>query len=263
MPRANRYYVPGYTWHLTHRCHKKEFLLKFDRDRARYLWWLFEAKKRFHLCILNYVVTSNHVHILVVDTGDNAIPKSMQLIAGRTGQEYNARKDRKGTYWEDRYHATAVQTNEHLVRCMLYIDFNMVRAGVVGHPSFWPYGGYQEIVAPPKRYARVDHGMLIDLLGMHGLDELSAWYRACVDEELRRAGHRRAPGWTESLAVGDKGYVDEVKQNLLSRAVVRKTHEREEGVFELREPVVSYNPVFDPQNSLLSLKNSVKWGVNQ
>ena len=32
---------------------------------------------------------------------------------------------------------------------------------------------------------------------------------------------------------------------------------------ELREPVVSYNPVSDPQNSLLSLENSVKWEVNQ
>ena len=27
-------------------------------------------------------------------------------IAGRTGQEYNQRKKRKGTFWEDRYHAT-------------------------------------------------------------------------------------------------------------------------------------------------------------
>jgi len=30
---------------------------------------------------------------------------------------------------------------------------------------------------------------------------------------------------------------------------------------ELREPVVSYNPVFDPPNSILSLENSVKWEV--
>ena len=29
MPRANRHYIPGYVWHITHRCHKKEFLLKF------------------------------------------------------------------------------------------------------------------------------------------------------------------------------------------------------------------------------------------
>jgi hypothetical protein len=27
------------------------------------------------------------------------------LIAGRTGQEFNQRKSRKGAYWEDRYHA--------------------------------------------------------------------------------------------------------------------------------------------------------------
>jgi len=33
MPRANRYFLPGYIWHITHRCHKKEFLLKFSTDR--------------------------------------------------------------------------------------------------------------------------------------------------------------------------------------------------------------------------------------
>jgi hypothetical protein len=35
----------------------------------RYLRWLFEAKKRFGLSVLNYMVTSNHVHFLVKDTG--------------------------------------------------------------------------------------------------------------------------------------------------------------------------------------------------
>jgi len=46
--------------------------LKFDRDRQRYLWWLFEARKRDHLCILNYTVISNHVYI-PVETGNQAI----------------------------------------------------------------------------------------------------------------------------------------------------------------------------------------------
>ena len=50
--------------------------------------WLFEAKKRFNLCVLNYMVTSNHVHLLVYDNnGPDVIPKSMQLIAARTTQE--------------------------------------------------------------------------------------------------------------------------------------------------------------------------------
>jgi len=39
MPRANRHYIPGCVWHITHRCHKKEFLLKFVRDDRRYLQW--------------------------------------------------------------------------------------------------------------------------------------------------------------------------------------------------------------------------------
>ena len=61
--------------------------------------------------------------------------QSIQLIAGRTAQEYNERKGRQGAYWEDRYHATAVQANQHLHRCMVYIDLNMVRAGTVSHPA--------------------------------------------------------------------------------------------------------------------------------
>jgi REP element-mobilizing transposase RayT len=69
MARANRHYIPGYIWHITHRCHKKEFLLKFARERQRWISWLFEAKKRFGLSALNYAVTSNHIHLLVLDTG--------------------------------------------------------------------------------------------------------------------------------------------------------------------------------------------------
>jgi hypothetical protein len=51
--------------------------------------WVFEAKKRFGLSVLDYMVTCNHVHLLIKDTGPNVIARSMQLIAGRTGQEYN------------------------------------------------------------------------------------------------------------------------------------------------------------------------------
>ena len=144
MPRANRYFLPGHVWHYS-RCHQREFLLKFAQDRRRYLHWLFEAKKRFGLCVLDYIVTSNHVHLLVKDTGQDVIAESMQLIAGRMAQEYNERKGRHGAFCQDRYHATAIEADEHLYRCLVYIDFNMVRAGVVKHPSDWTESGFSEI----------------------------------------------------------------------------------------------------------------------
>ena len=127
MPRANRHYIPGCVWHIIHRCHKREFLLKFARDRRTWIRWLFEAKKRYGLCVLNYMVTSNHIHLLVDDKGEGMIPRSIQLIAGRTAQDYNRRKKRKGAFWEDRYHATAVQADSHILQCMLYIDIHPVK----------------------------------------------------------------------------------------------------------------------------------------
>ena len=108
MARAKRHYIPDFIWHITHRCHKRDFLLKFSRDRHRYLQWLYQARKRYGLTILNYMVTSNHVHLLVVDDGErDVIPNSIKLVAGRTGQEYNQRKDRKGAYWQERSSITS------------------------------------------------------------------------------------------------------------------------------------------------------------
>jgi putative transposase len=63
-------------------------------------------------------------------TGDGAIARSMQLIAGCSAQHYNNRKKRHGAFREDRYHATAVQSGEHLINCHTYINLNMVRAGI-------------------------------------------------------------------------------------------------------------------------------------
>jgi putative transposase len=56
---------------------------------------LYRAKKRYRgLSVLNYMVTSNHIHLLALDNGGrNVIADSIKLVAGRTGQEYNVRKN--------------------------------------------------------------------------------------------------------------------------------------------------------------------------
>jgi REP-associated tyrosine transposase len=72
------------------------------------------------------------------------------LVAGRTAQEFNQRKKRKGAFWEDRCHATAVETGEHLAKRIVYVDLNMVRAGVVRHPSEYKLSGFNEIQNPPN-----------------------------------------------------------------------------------------------------------------
>jgi len=78
VARAKRHYISGQVWHITDRCHKRDFLLRFAKDRRN----------------------------------SDTIPKSIQLVAGRTARECNERKGRKGAYREDRYHATAIETGD-------------------------------------------------------------------------------------------------------------------------------------------------------
>ncbi len=49
------------------------------------------------------------------------------LVAGRSDQEYNQRKRRKGAFGEDRYRATAIETDQYFLRCLVYIDFQPVK----------------------------------------------------------------------------------------------------------------------------------------
>jgi len=236
--------------------------LKFVRDKRRWVAWLFESKKRYGLCILNYMVTSNHIHLLVADTGKrDVIPQSIQLIAGRTGQEYNQRKNRKGAFWEDRYHATAVAFDEHLFKCMVYIDMNMVRAGVVNHPEEWTFCGYHEIQNPRQRYSLIDYERLISLLQMKDLDELQESCRNRIEESLLSREQSREGKWTESVAVGGKSFIEATIKRLGIKARGRKIAGGHKS-YELREPSVSYGADFTPENGLLRHQNSYYWNFN-
>jgi len=219
MARANRHYSPGLVWHLTHRCHKREFLLKFARDKRAWFHWMLEAKKNFGLCILNYIITSNHIHLLVLDKEGNdgqVISRSLHLAAGRVAQEYNNRKNRSGAFWEDRYHATAIETGEHFIRCITYIDLNMVRANVVRHPSEWPFGGYFELQQPRERLRNqlIEGREVLRLLGMRDLNQLRRVRTEWLGMAHRWGFLERDAQWTESVAIGGRRFREKVLERL-------------------------------------------------
>ena len=213
------------------------------------------AKKRFGVCVLNYMVTCNHIHLLVRDRGDGEIARSLQLVAGRTGQEYNRRKNRKGAYWEDRYHATAVYTDDYLARCLVYIDLNMVRAGVVSHPAQWSASGYREIQDPPKRYCIIDIPVLMDLLGIRDLPTLQRTHRQWLEEALKTHRKQREGRWSESLAVGNRAFVEAVKAQLGVAARHREICD-DKAACRLKEPAAIYAGNLGPKIVTLSDENT-------
>lgn len=230
-------------------------MLSFEKDRKRWRHWLFEAKKRYGLCVLNYIVTSNHIHLLVVDTEKGGIAKSLQLVAGRTAQEFNQRKKRNGAFWEDRYHATAVESDEHLAKCIVYIDLNMVRAGVVRHPSEYKISGFNEIQKPPKRYAVINMKALQDLFSIDNYERFRQEHRHWVEAELRADVKKRKSLWSESIAIGSECFIEKIQLQLGLRAKGRSVVSGKEGT-ALKEASASYNTLFEGEKCTVRPSNS-------
>jgi len=116
MPRASRYLKEGYTFHLTHRCHDRRFLLKFARDRDVYREWLRVGINRYRVPVYGYCITSNHVHLVVHVDDPKRVGLLMHLAAGAFAQHLNGRKGLEGSVWEHLYQCTIIQDGQHLIR---------------------------------------------------------------------------------------------------------------------------------------------------
>lgn len=239
MPRAKRYIVPGHTYHVTHRCHDRDFLLRFQKDRTAYTRLLREHLLNSPVSLFSYCVTSNHIHLLLRPEPSNALEslsQLMQVVEGEFARRYNRRKHRTNAFWGDRYHATMIESGEHLWRCLLYIDLNLVRAGAVRHPREWAWTGYQELTGLRTRYRMIDRERLLRHVGAASLESFRTNYDICVDQAIKQGDLRREAEWTEALAVGSQRYVQEVGKMIDHRmSVTIEPTDQEQGRWMVRE----------------------------
>ncbi len=247
MPRANRYVEPGHTYHVTHRCHDQSFLFRFAIDRQAYRSMLRERLGSYGISLLNYCITSNHTHLLlrIRDRRAETLARFMQSLEGDFAQYYNRRKKRSGAFWSDRYHAAMIQNGRHLWRCLAYIDLNMVRAGVVSHPADWEWTGYRELMGLRKRNRLLDTAALcraVELEGPDGLTEFRRRHQEMIEEAIANRDLRREPIWSESIAVGDQTWVQQVGGAIRNRMeVIFERQEDEEEIWRVREPSATYS----------------------
>ncbi len=220
MGRANRLRggtTEGGVFHLTHRCHNRAFLLKFSRDRDAYRAKLREHVRRFDVSVLDYCITSNHVHLLVDAPEKLDVSGFMREVASEFARAYNRRKHRMNAFWGDNYHATLVEDGESLWQCLCYVELNMVRCGMVTHPRDWEWAGYHEIMGLRRRYRLIDVERLCWRLRAGSVEEVRANLMASLAERIARDEVKRQACWTESLAVGSLGFVEKIQPLILSR----------------------------------------------
>ncbi|XPS90265.1 putative transposase [Desulfosarcina variabilis str. Montpellier] len=181
------------------------------------------------------------------------------LSAGRVGQEFNQRKSLSGSFWEDRYHATIIEDGAHLIRCIVYIDMNMVRAGVVDHPEQWRHGGYNEIQFPRRKCVLIDYNILSRLAGFDNSQRFQNEHRQWIIAALeQKTGLTRDTKWTQSIAFGGETFVAELKRKLGAMSVGRPVRPSKDG-FELKETIDAYNARFEAEKCDIDANNTLYW----
>lgn len=164
MARLPRFVIPGQPQHVIVRGNNRTEIFCADADYQFYLEKLQQAYDKHNCQLHAYVLMTNHVHLLITPQEEDGIGKVMQMLGRYYVQYYNYTYQRTGTLWEGRYKATLIDSETYLLTCMRYIELNPVRAGMVSHPSEYPWSSYHcnalgqrnELVTPHSEYLRLD-----------------------------------------------------------------------------------------------------------
>jgi putative transposase len=115
----------------------------------------------------------------------------------------------------------------------VYIDLDMVRAGMVKHLREWENSGYREIHKPPSRYGIIDLLELNPLFGFADTAQFQETHRQWIEQALTR-NLERENRWSEAITVGSLSFVENVRSELGSKAMHRDIEDID-GAYTLRE----------------------------
>ena len=137
----------------------------------------------------------------------------------------------------------------------------MVRAGVVKHPSEWPYSGYNEIQQPKRKKILINYEKLIKLLGFDTYEQVKKVHKQWVESCLSDGDNFRDGKWTESIAVGSEPFIQNVKVLMGGMALGRKVLETGES-FQLKEDQYPYIDHFGAKKAEIDAQNTYIWNRN-
>ena len=220
MARLPRLALPGQPQHVIQRGNNRAPIFADEADYHFYLEKLRTGAEKHGCEIHAYVLMTNHVHMLLTPQTEVAVGKLIQFIGRYYVQYFNYRYRRTGTLWEGRYKATLLDSERYLLTCYRYIELNPVRAGMVGHPSEYPWSSYAFNALGKANDVVIPHALYQAL----GSDEkvrqtaYRALFKASIDEKDLRAIRETT---NKSWVLGSERFKSDVEL-LLQRQVAPK-----------------------------------------
>ena len=142
MARLARLAVPGHPHHILQRGNNRQPIFSTVSDRQFFVDLLHSACSKFAVALHAYVLMDNHFHLLATPEAVDSLPRMMQAVGRSYVRYYNNSQGRSGTLWEGRYKSVLIQADSYLIACMVYIDLNPVRSGLVALPEGYIWSSY-------------------------------------------------------------------------------------------------------------------------
>lgn len=139
MARPPRLEIAGVPLHVVQRGNNRAACFFTEIDRRFYLKCLTRAAADHGCAVHAYVLMTNHVHLLVTPTEAGSVGAMLQDIGRRYVRVINTLHGRSGSLWEGRFKSSLIDSERYLLTCHRYIELNPVRAGMVDHPTAYPW----------------------------------------------------------------------------------------------------------------------------
>ena len=211
MARLPRLTVPGYPHHIIQRGNNRQAIFSETADYELLLQLIDEHARKQHVAVHGYVLMSNHFHLLATPETEEGIPQLMQAVGRRYVRNFNMRQSRTGTLWEGRYKSTLIQAERYLLNCMVYMDLNPVRAGMVLDPADYRWSSHLHYIGRQHDKLITPHPLYWELGNTpFARDQAYAeLVRAGVSEQQQRAlTDATLRGW----ALGEPDYVADLQR---------------------------------------------------
>ena len=141
MPRKARRQPIGVPLHLIARGHHGRPIFRSAESKQHLLDLLTDVAERYRWDVMNWVVMTNHLHLLV-QLHEPTLSVGMKRLLGLRAQRWNWSNEERGHVFMGRYRSIEIDNGGYLATVSRYIDLNPVRAGLCRHPSDYIWSGY-------------------------------------------------------------------------------------------------------------------------
>lgn len=117
-------YAPETLYHIYNRGVNKLPIFHLFSDYTFYLRRLQRYALKYQVDILGYCLMPNHIHLLLWQKSDTPIYKFMQALHTSYSTVFNARYERIGPLFQDRYKQKIIDSPSYLTHILRYIHSN-------------------------------------------------------------------------------------------------------------------------------------------